>query len=65
MGPKVKELEEKWAEFTGAKYAVALNSCTSALDVAVRCVDLPETVTVSAFTFVSSALAPLNANHKV
>lgn len=65
MGPKVKELEEKWAEFTGAKYAVALNSCTSALDVAVRCVELPETVTVSAFTFVSSALAPLNAGYKV
>lgn len=65
MGPKVKELEEKWAEFTGAKYAVALNSCTSALDIACRLIKLPNPVTVSAFTFVSSALAPLNAGYKV
>ena len=30
-GPKVKEFEEKFAEYTGAKYCVALNSCTAAL----------------------------------
>lgn len=65
QGAKVQELEEKWAKFTGAKYAVATNSCTAALDIAVRIVDLPETVRVSAFTFVSSALAPLNAGHKI
>jgi len=65
QGPKVKELEEKWATYTGAKYAVATNSCTAALDIAVRAIDLPETVTVSPFTFISSALAPLNAGHKV
>ena len=46
QGPKVKELEEKWAKLTGAKYAIATNSCTAALDIAVRIVDLPETVTV-------------------
>ena len=65
LGPKVQELEEKWAKFTGAKYAVATNSCTSALDVAVRLVSLPDPVKVSAFTFVSSALAPLNAGYKI
>jgi perosamine synthetase len=65
MGPKVQELEEKWAKFTGAKYAVALNSCTSALDIAVRLIKLPNPVKVSAFTFVSSALAPLNAGYKI
>jgi perosamine synthetase len=65
MGPKVQELEEKWAEFTGAKYAVATNSCTSALDVAVRLVKLPNPVKVSAFTFVSSALSPLNAGYDI
>ena len=64
-GPKVKEFEEKWAEYTGAKYAVATNSCTAALDIAVRIVSLPETVKVSPFTFASSALAALNAGHKV
>lgn len=65
QGPKVQELEEKWAKFTGAKYAVATNSCTSALDIAVRLIPLPNPVKVSAFTFISSALAPLNAGYKV
>jgi len=65
QGPKVAELEEKWAKFTGAKYAVATNSCTSALDIACRLVKLPNPVKVSAFTFVSSALAPLNAGYDI
>jgi len=64
-GPLVAELEEKWAKYTGAKYAVATNSCTSALDVACRLNILPKKVRVSAFTFVSSALAPLNAGYEV
>lgn len=64
-GPKVQELEEKWAKFTGAKYAVALNSCTSALDIACRLIKLPNPVKVSALTFVSSALSPLNAGYKI
>ena len=65
QGPKVQELEEKWAKFTGSKYAVATNSCTAALDIAVRLIKLPNPVTVSAFTFISSALAPLNAGYKI
>lgn len=65
QGPKVEELEKAWAKFTGAKYAVATNSCTSALDVAVRLIKLPNPVKVSAFTFISSALAPLNAGYRV
>jgi len=31
QGPKVKEFEEKFAEYIGAKYAVAVSSCTTAL----------------------------------
>lgn len=65
QGAKVKEFEEAFALSVGAKYAVATNSCTSALDIACRVVSLPETVRVSAFTFVSSALAPLNAGKKI
>lgn len=30
-GPKIREFENKWAEYIGAKYAIALNSGTSAL----------------------------------
>jgi len=65
LGPKVKEFEDKWAKFVGAKYAVATSSCTAALDVAVRLVDLPNPVKVPAFTFISTALAPLNAGYNI
>lgn len=65
MGGKVKEFEEKYAEYVGAKYAVATNSCTAALDIAVRVAPLGDTVSVSAFTFVSSAQCILNAGKKV
>lgn len=65
QGAKVKEFEEKYAAFVGAKYAVATNSCTAALDIAVRVAPLGEEVSVSPFTFVSSALCILNAGKKV
>jgi perosamine synthetase len=65
QGKKVEEFEKKWAEYTGAKYAVATNSCTSALDIAVRVAPLKDTVSVTPFTFVSSALCILNAGKKV
>lgn len=66
-GAKVKELEDKWAKYTGAKYAVATNSCTSALDIAVRIVGFSKTkcLTVSPFTFISSALCAKNAGYEV
>ncbi len=31
QGPRVQELEEKFAAYTGARYAVALSNCTTAL----------------------------------
>ena len=31
QGPKVQEFEEKFAAYTGAKYAVAISNCTNAL----------------------------------
>jgi perosamine synthetase len=31
QGPKVQEFEEKFAQYTGAKYAVAVSNCTTAL----------------------------------
>lgn len=65
MGPKVEEFERAWAEKCGAKYAVAVNSCTAALDIAVRLIPLQNPVRVSALTFISSALAPYNAGYKV
>jgi dTDP-4-amino-4,6-dideoxygalactose transaminase len=34
QGPRVQEFEEKFATYTGAKYAVALSNCTTALHLA-------------------------------
>jgi dTDP-4-amino-4,6-dideoxygalactose transaminase len=34
QGPRVKEFEEKFAAYTGAKYAVAVSNCTTALHLA-------------------------------
>ena len=65
QGKKVKEFEEKFAKYVGAKYAVATNSASSALDIAVKVAPLKETVSVSPLTFVSSALAILHNNKKV
>src|SRR3954452_757073 len=31
QGPKVQEFEEKFASYTGARYAVAVSNCTTAL----------------------------------
>lgn len=35
-GPKVAEFEEKFAEYLGVKYVVGVNSCTSALFLALK-----------------------------
>lgn len=31
QGPKVREFEEKWSAFTGARHSIAVTSCTTAL----------------------------------
>ena len=56
-GPKVLEFEQKFAEMVGAKYAVAVNSCTSALDLALKAYDIKggELITTP-MTFVSTAI---------
>lgn len=56
LGPRTKEFEERFAEFVGAPYCVALNSGTSALHLALRLLDLAEgdEVVTTALTFVST-----------
>lgn len=39
-GGKVLEFEKEFAKYVGAKYAVAVNSCTSALDLCLKVYDL-------------------------
>jgi len=59
LGPKTKEFEEKFAEYIGVKYAVALNSCTAALQLALKILNLKkgEEVITTPLTFISTAFA--------
>lgn len=56
-GPKVKEFENKVANYVGAKYAVAVSNGTAALHVACHAVGISEgdEVLVPAITFAASA----------
>ncbi len=59
QGPKVEEFESRMANFTGAGYSVAVNSCTSGQFIMSRILDLrPEDeVILPAFTWISTANA--------
>ncbi|MBA6151937.1 UDP-4-amino-4,6-dideoxy-N-acetyl-beta-L-altrosamine transaminase [Gelidibacter maritimus] len=57
QGPKVKEFEDKFADYIGAKYAVAVNNATSGLHLSVLALDLKpgERVITTPITFAASA----------
>ncbi|MCA9830255.1 MAG: DegT/DnrJ/EryC1/StrS family aminotransferase [Dehalococcoidia bacterium] len=56
-GPRTKQFEERFAEYVGAKYAVALNSCTAALHLALEAIGIErgDLVLVPTFTFAATA----------
>ena len=55
-GPKLREFEEKFSEFIGTKYAVGVNSCTTALEISLRYLNLNGgEVIVPSYTFIASA----------
>ena len=58
-GPRVEELESRFAEFLGTRHAVALSSGTAALHLASVCLDLGpgDEVIVPSLTFVATANA--------
>jgi perosamine synthetase len=57
LGPKLIEFEHKAASYLGSKYAIVVNSGTSALHLALRAYDLHEgdEVITTPFSFISSA----------
>jgi perosamine synthetase len=57
LGPRLAEFEEKFARFIGSRYAVAVNSGTSALHLCVKAVDLKKDdhVITTPFSFVASS----------
>jgi perosamine synthetase len=56
-GPKTKEFEAQFARFVGAKHAIALNSCTAALHLALDAIGLRrgDCVLVPTMTFAATA----------
>lgn len=56
-GPKVKEFECRFAEYVGARHAIAVNSCTAALHLALDAIGVKEgdEVIVPTFTFAATA----------
>lgn len=65
-GPKVEEFERALASYVNAKHAVAVNSGTSALDIAVGALELPtgSEIITTPFTFVASSNCILYNNCK-
>ena len=56
LGPKTLEFEAKFAEYVGAPHCVGLNSCTAALHLALKVLDIPpgKEVITTPVTFVST-----------
>ena len=65
-GPKIKEFEEKFAEYIESKYAIAVSSGTAALHLSCLAVDLAELdeLITSPITFVASANCALYCGAK-
>ena len=57
LGPKLPEFENKIADFVGTKYAVAVNSGTSALHLCVRALEISDgdEVITTPFSFIASS----------
>jgi len=57
MGPKTLQFEEQFATYVGARFAVALNSCTSALHLALDAIGIKpgDEVITSDYTFTGTA----------
>ena len=67
QGPKIPEFEEMIKKYTGAKYAIAVNSATSALHIACKALALGkgDILWTSPITFVASANCALYSNAQI
>lgn len=66
LGPKTKKFEEDLAKYTGAKYVIALNSCSAALHLAMLAVGIKkeDEVITTPFTFAATANAIFHCGGK-
>lgn len=60
-GPYNEKFEKKFAQYIGAKEAIAMNSCTSALEISLKANDIQGDVIIPSFTFVATANSVINA----
>ena len=56
------ELELLFAEKIGVEYAITMNSCTSALEIALKASNIKGEVIVPSFTFIATANAVINSD---
>ncbi|MBE9115673.1 aminotransferase class I/II-fold pyridoxal phosphate-dependent enzyme [Lusitaniella coriacea LEGE 07157] len=56
-GPFVQELEQRFADYAGGKYCIAMCNGTISLEIAIRALDLQGEVIVPSFTFIATAHA--------
>ncbi len=63
-GPKNHEFEEMFAEYHGVNHALSMNSCTSAIHLAVEGMGITGEVIIPSFTFVATANAVLTGGAK-
>jgi len=65
-GPKVAKFEEMFREYKGIKYAMALNSCTACLHLAMLCIGIKpgDEVIVPTMTFAATANAVIHSGGK-
>jgi dTDP-4-amino-4,6-dideoxygalactose transaminase len=66
MGKYVAKFERRYAEFVGVKYAIGVNSGTSALEICLRAIDVRDsTVIVPTNTFMATATSVIHAGGRV
>jgi len=61
-GHYIEEFEQKWADYCGMKYGIAMSNGTTALQAAVGCIGLQpgDMILIPAFTIISCASAVVN-----
>lgn len=64
QGKQVKEFEEQFAKFIGTEHAVACSSGTTALTLALNCLNIKGSVLVPSFTFIASITSILGVDAK-
>lgn len=66
LGKYTKEFEQRYAAYVGTRYAVAVNSGTSALEISLRALDISgSSVIVPANTFFATPASAIHAGAKV